>query len=217
MKKTILLIILMIPLLSYANTYRVGDHDLLLMPTAYTMPQHDSYFTVYEVFFLNYVYGITNSTHLGAFTLFPIVKEAFETITIGAKQNYLSTDYLESALFTSYTFKTSTYSLGNVFSLSKNRGNSLHVALMFFVPEKDITGQFVVMGGYRFDPSDKISLIVEYANMTRLFEEDFNGLISFGVRFRSTNMSWELGGIRPLEDTGDFIMFPLLKATYHFH
>jgi hypothetical protein len=47
-------------------------------------------------------------------------------------------------------------------------------------------------------------------------EEDFNGLISIGVRFRSESVAWEIGGVRPLEETGDLVLLPLLKGTFIF-
>lgn len=217
MKKWLLLILCLIPLFAFANEYVVGDHELLLMSTAYTMPSSNSYFTVYEVVFLNYVYALSNTTHIGAFTLFPIVSEALETLTLGVKQNFLRSDVVEGALTTTYTFKSSSFSLGSVFSIGRNRGNSFHAGAMFFVPDSDIEGQLVIMGGYRYDPSEKVSLIAEYTNLATLMEEDFNGLISIGVRMRSSHMSWELAGIRPLAAAGDLIMIPLLKATYYFH
>ena len=70
------------------------------------------------------------------------------------------------------------------------------------------------MLGYRLDVSEKIAIIGEYTNFTRAVEEDFGGLLSLGVRFRGENNTWDLAAIRPLESTGDFMFFPLLKATF---
>ena len=120
-------LILTSAILTFASgqNYRNGDHELLIMPTAYTMPQGSSYFTDYELFFLNYTYAPTKSTHIGAFMLFPVVSEAFETITVGVKQNYYSSEKFAGAVFGSYTFKSGFASVGNVFSLGSSKANIL--------------------------------------------------------------------------------------------
>jgi hypothetical protein len=82
-----------------AQDYKVGDHELLIMPTAYTMEAGDSYLTNYELFFLNYTYAVTSSTHLGIFTLFPITSEFLKTITFGLKQKYIDGDFINAALW----------------------------------------------------------------------------------------------------------------------
>ena len=71
----------------------------------------------------------------------------------------------------------------------------------------------MIMAGYRVDVSGTLSLLAEYTNAKAAIDEGFNGLLSIGLRFRGETMSWELGGIRPLETTGDLLFLPLLKAT----
>ena len=44
----------------FGREYKVGDHELCIMPTAYTMPAGNSYFTDYELFFLNFTFAPTN-------------------------------------------------------------------------------------------------------------------------------------------------------------
>ncbi len=61
-----------------------------------------------------------------------------------------------------------------------------------------------------------ISLLLEYSNSNEGLNEDFNGFLSIGIRFRSSRMSWEIGGMRPLEETSDLIMIPWLKGTLVF-
>jgi len=51
----------------FGREYQVGDHELFAMPTAYTMPAGNTYFTDYELVFLNFTFAPTNRTHAGFF------------------------------------------------------------------------------------------------------------------------------------------------------
>ena len=210
-----------------AQDYMVGDHELLIMPTAYTMEAGDSYLTNYELFFLNYTYAVTSSTHLGIFTLFPITSEFLKTITFGLKQKYIDGDFINAALWSSYTPKVSGFTGGTVFSF----GSSSHgfhagvgAASTFDDPddESDQSStdkwEFLFLAGYSIDLSKKIALLVEYTNAQSGLENDFQGLISFGIRFKGESISWDLAGIRPIQGTGDadLVLFPLVKATFLF-
>jgi hypothetical protein len=198
-----------------AQDYRVGDHELLLMPTAYTMEKGNSYFSDYELFFLNYTYAVSPSTHIGIFTLFPITKDFLETVTLGAKQRYLNSDFVKAALWSTYTPKLSGLTVGNVFSLGKNsHGFHLGIGTASSFDDNTDEWEFIFMLGYRIDLSKKLAFIAEYTNLETGIEEGFNGLLSLGIRFQGESTSWDLAGIRPLESTGDFLFFPLLKATF---
>ncbi len=203
---------------SVNRKYQIGDHELLIMPTAYTMQAGQSYFSNYELFFLNYSYAPTNTTHLSAFTLFPITSDFVETITLGVKQQFLNFDNAKAALWATYTPKPSLVFIGTVFSIGANP-DGLHVGLSIANSlDRDDKNkdkwELVFMLGYRLDVSEKIAIIGEYTNFTRAVEEDFGGLLSLGVRFRGKSNTWDLAAVRPLESTGDFIFFPLLKATF---
>lgn len=200
----------------YAQEYQVSDHELLLMPTAYTMPKGMSYFSDYELFFLNYTRAFTSRTHVGVFTLFPITSDFLETATVGLKQNYFNTPKVASAFWATYTPKIGGIMIGNVLSLGK-RSTSFHIGLSGVTEtEEDSDWEFIYMLGLHSMVSDRISILAEYTNFSSFVEEDFNGLISLGVRFRAKKMAWELAGIRPLEATGDLLFLPLLKATVLF-
>jgi hypothetical protein len=199
----------------HAHEYQVGDHELLFMPTAYTMEVSQSYFSDYELVFLNYTYAVTPSTHLGIFTLFPITKEFLETVTLGVKQKYLNSDFVSSAIWVTYTPKVSGLTIGNVFSFGKpSHGFHIGLATASSFEENTDAWELILMLGYRVDISQKLSLLAEYTNAKAAIDEGFNGLFSIGIRFRGESISWELGGIRPLESTGDFLFAPLLKATF---
>ncbi|MDA3812893.1 MAG: hypothetical protein PF570_01440, partial [Candidatus Cloacimonetes bacterium] len=65
--KRILLFVVILVLANglFGREYKVGDHELCVMPTAYTMPAGSTYFTDYELLFLNFTFAPTNRTHVG--------------------------------------------------------------------------------------------------------------------------------------------------------
>lgn len=197
------------------DQYRPGDHELFLMPTAYTMEAGSGYFSDYELFLLNFTYAPTSQTHIGVMTLFPITKDFVESITLGVKQNYLRSDNVQAALWGSYTIKNHLYSIGNVFSIGR-RSMSFHLGLSLTGEAKHSESILLLLAGFRGDISRKLSFIAEYTNAKELLDEDFSGLISIGIRFRGEQTAWELAGIRPLESTGEFLFAPFLKATFLF-
>lgn len=217
MRKIFLYLLLIVPVCSLSQEYQVGDHELLFMPTAYTMNQGSSYFSFYELFFLNFVYAPTHTTHIGLFTLFPVTSEFIETASLGLKQQYVQVNNVAGAVWATYTPKNSWIILGNVFSIGSAR-SGLHLGLgtVSDLDEENSDWELIYMIGYRHDLSKKTSLMVEYTNTETSIEEDFNGLISIGFRFRSESVSWEIGGFRPLEDTGDLFLLPMFKGTFLF-
>ena len=218
MKHSSILILCFIAILNLnAQDYRVGDHELMLMPTAYTMEKGNSYFSDYELFFLNYTYAVSPSTHIGIFTIFPVTKHFLETVTLGAKQQYLNSDFIKAALWSTYTPKVSGFTVGNVFSLGKN-SHGFHLGISTASSFEDNTDEweFIYMLGYKIDISRKLAFMAEYTNLETAIEAGFNGMLTLGIRFQGESTSWDLAGVRPLESTGDFLFFPLLKATFLF-
>jgi hypothetical protein len=184
------------------------------------MEKGQTYFSDYELFFLNVSYAPTNSTHISAFTLFPITSDFVETITLGVKQKYVDEATFKAAAWGTYTPKPNLITIGTVFSIGDGPdGLHLGIATANSLDREDENKdkwEWIYMAGYRIDVSQKIAIIGEYTNTSSGTEGDFNGLISIGVRFRGENNTWDLAGIRPLESTGDFMFFPLLKATFLF-
>ena len=200
-----------------AQVYESGDHELALMPTAYHMEKGQSYFTDWELVFLNYTYAITNKTHVSILSLFPMTTEFTNSLTLGIKHQYLNSGEVRASGILTHTPNNGFTSLGTVVSLGK-KASGLHIAtgmLKFFNSDNSTEhNEWVYAMGYRIDSSKRTSLMAEYANFTSFAEENFNGYISLGIRFRTHNVTWDLSGIRPLEKTEDFLFAPLLKATF---
>ncbi len=200
-----------------AQEYHPGDHELLLMPTAYTMPKGGSYFSDYELFFLNYTIAVTRTTHIGALTLFPITKDFLDYLTLGIKQQYFQNSNFAGAFWGTYTPKNAMGTFGNVFSIG-NEALSGHLALSaLFNPSNNNKTFFVFMLGVRRGLSEKFSFMLEYTNSGTAIEEGSSGgLLSVGVRFTGESVAWDIAGLKLFEDTGDLLFIPLLKATVYF-
>jgi len=214
--KFIVAAVMLLSLRLYSQDYFPGDNELLLMPTAYTMPQRNSYFSDYELMLLNYSYAVTSSTHLSVFSFFPVTTQFYESITFGFKQKIITYKSLQSALYGTFTPKGSIFSVGDVVSIGEVH-HSVHGSLAYMKLVEDAKPFWIFMLGYRIDPSEKSSIMLEYELVTSSYESGSAGMITIGFRIRSANMSWELAGMRPLQYSGDLLFMPLLKAGYYFN
>ncbi|MCF7814114.1 MAG: hypothetical protein K9N09_08565 [Candidatus Cloacimonetes bacterium] len=216
MKQTLLiLVILTIASGLFAYEYEAGDHDLFLMPTAYTMPKGSKYFSDYELFFLNYAIAPTDRTHLALFTLFPITTDFLNTFSVGVKQNYLRKEKIQSAFWCAFNPESVGLSIGNVLSLGQKK-RSIHVGLSALTARGADDFEFLYMLGARLG-SERSDFIIEFENTNSLIDSDFSGIMTLGFRFRGKTITWDFAGIRPLfEDMGNLLFIPFLKATVYF-
>jgi hypothetical protein len=217
MKKTILTIfVFFVAILSANETidYRVGENELFIMPTAYTMPQGRFYFASYELIIINMTFAPTNRSQIGFYSLFPISTEFLQTVTILGKQNWLQTERFSSAFWGSYTPEAKFALIGNVFSFGKkDRGNFHFSFTNAFEFGKSTHHDLIFMAGAKFPFTTVTSFLVEIYNSEALLDEDFNGLLNIGLRFHSNRFAIDVAGIRPLENTGEFLFFPFLKVV----
>ncbi|MDO9576936.1 MAG: hypothetical protein Q7J16_03545 [Candidatus Cloacimonadales bacterium] len=200
----------------FAGDYQVGDHDLLLLPTAYTMPRGSGYFSDYELFFINYSFAPTDRTIIGAFSLFPIVTDFLDTFSISVKQNYLKFKNLQSAAWIAYAPKMKGLSIGNVISIA-TPNSSFHIGYSALNDTESDNWENLFMLGIRAELTERTDFIIEFENTSTLIEENFSGIVSLGIRFKSERVAWDFAGVRPLaEDTGSLLFIPLIKATVYF-
>jgi hypothetical protein len=215
-KYSLIFVLLFLFTSGYAQEDPQREHDLFVMPTAFTLEKGQSYFTDYELFFLNFGYAITPKTHISVFTLFPITVDALETFSIGFKQNVLNTQSMGMAFFGSYTFDNRGYTAGGLASFILSPKASLHAGIGV-TGDTELNGtEMLFLGGLKLELTQRTALIAEYTNFQTGIENSFKGLINIGVRFRSKRMMIDFAGLRPLESTGDLIFFPFLKATVIF-
>ncbi len=216
--KIVLIVVLLciLSILSAGQEYMSGDQSLLLFPTAYTMPQGSYAFTSFELLIMQFTAALTNSTHLTAVSVFPINMDMLRTFTPGIKQRYLHGENIQAAVMAGYMIDFGILNLGNVISFGKPE-QSLHLGVNYTAATKQGHDTFVFSLGGRKDLSRRIALISEIASSMEAFEDEFDGILTIGIRFKGEKMSWDLGGFRPLSATdGNFLLFPLIKATIVF-
>ena len=217
MKKSLLMVLLVfiMSITIFSQEYKVGDHEVFLMPTAETMPKGSSYFADYELFILNYTYAVTPRTHIGAFTMFPISDDFVKTITLGVKHRYLENESFKSAAWLYFAPIEKILILGNVFSFGKQK-TDFHLGIGAITKIGGYNHwEIVYMGGIKHRISPKVSIMAEYTNFSTLIDADFYGVISIGVRFHMKNVALDVGGFRPLQEIGDLIFLPIVKATIY--
>ncbi|MDD3562184.1 MAG: hypothetical protein PHR32_00725 [Candidatus Cloacimonetes bacterium] len=211
------LLTLVLALTAQATTgYRPGDQSLMLVPTAYTMPAGSHAITNYEVIVIQYAYAFPTNTHVSIMSAMPVWSDFVKTITLGVKQRYFVKGIVQSSAFASFNPDIPGYMLGNVVSIGQP-SQSLHLGLMYgWADGEGMNNPLFFLGG-RKDVGAKIALMAEFGSTIGSTNADVNSLISFGVRFISSSISWDLGGVRPVgEDMGDLYFIPVLKATFEF-
>ncbi len=195
--------------------FKAADQSLMFMPTAYTMPRGSSSFTDYELFIVQYSYALTGRTHISAAMVFPMHAELIKTFTMGVKQNYYKEGPFQSALFVSYNPEAQGGMFGNVVSLGNTKA-SLHAAAAWVTDLTEIQKDYAVMVGGIIGMSNRVSFMTEILSTSQVIDEEGNGIICFGFRFKGDKTSWDLGGGRLLKDNSEFLFFPILKATILF-
>jgi hypothetical protein len=198
--------------------YHSADQSLFVMPTAFTMPRGSSVLTSFEFLILQYTYAPTDRLHLSLASIFPITFDLLRSFTLGGKINYLRKDGIQAAFYGSFTpdVEVRIANIGHVLSIG-NPSSSLHfsVSKPFGEYEDLLEGGFLFGLGGITDLSRRVAGIGEVYLYTG--EGDSEQVLALGLRFKGTNISWDLGGFRPLGyDLGIFIAVPFIKATFLF-
>ncbi|PKN78009.1 MAG: hypothetical protein CVU48_09670 [Candidatus Cloacimonetes bacterium HGW-Cloacimonetes-1] len=205
------------PAQSAANLYYAADQSVLIMPTAYTMEKGTMAFTDYELAGLQLSRAITHNTHITAAMVFPITADLIRTFTVGVKHNYFRSPKVQSALWASYIIDPHFLSIGNILSIGSPQA-SVHLGVATGTDFTHEIKTYILMLGGMKDLSPRIALLGEIIGTNQVLDEEGNGLINIGVRFKGRDLSWDLGAFRPLniDDGGELYALPFVKATYVF-
>ncbi len=197
-------------------------NSIMFCPTPATMPKGDFYFRDFELYILNFGWGVTESTSLSFMTHFPIVS-FMDFGSIGFKQGILDRTQrpLGLAIAGSYTFATEDISedsflTGSLITGIGDRERSLNLAVnQSYKKGEDPFTTFVLGGDMRV--SRRTKFFVEYMNATDFIDDDDlnGGFLNFGIRFFGNDWSFSLSGFRPMADTGRFMAWPMFMFSYH--
>ena len=107
--------------------------------------------------------------------------------------------------------------VGNVVSIGQP-SQSLHLGMAYeWQKAENFDAPLFFVGG-RKNLSSKVAMMAEYGSPIGSNDGTVKSLASFGIRFSSDTMSWDLGGVRPEGvDMGNMNFFPVLKATFEFN
>lgn len=199
-----------------------ADQSLMVMPTAYTMPKGMHAFTDLELAIMQYAYAVSNRTHLSAGMVFPFTEDMIKTFTAGFKTNFLKSKKAQAALIGSFNPHTRA-GYGGVVGSFGDPDISMHIMGSELYNFKNGDYQtLIALGGIK-SISERFSGIMEcYVVPQELgnLGDDPDAAqfaIALGARFKGPKISWDFGIGRALGiDMGDFIGFPVLKATILF-
>ncbi|GAB4173504.1 MAG: hypothetical protein Kow00108_08310 [Calditrichia bacterium] len=197
------------------------EHDLLLMPTAFTMERGRHYFTSYNIILANYSYALTNRVHIAMLGMLPVIKNSTRVASVGIKYNLLNSDKGGVALYGTYFPDDSHFTIGGIYSHQFSNKLSGHISIGYFAGNPDPPNGTSVMIGIKHEINKKSAFIVEYLHvpMMRDPEEysdepwDLDDNIVIGYRIRGKGYSLEIG---PLINLPWLIPIPVLKATLYF-
>jgi len=201
-------------------------HTLLLMPTAFTPPKGSMVFRDFELLFLTLGYSPTNTTSIVAGALFPISPE-FNAITVGIKQGVYQQANGAVALAGNITVPVGReindagflWLLNAVASYRFADQVGVHIAAGGIGAQgrgENVQGFSMGLGtDIRLGPH--VKLLAEVLHGGTTFDPGSSGtLLNAGIRIHGDRLSADIGGMRPLEDTGDLWFIPLVTVGYRF-
>ena len=195
------------------STYKPGDNMLFVCPTAETLPRGAGCFGSYELFFIDFSMSFVDNFEIGAFSLFPIVTQAVEYAMVHAKFRYFKSDDISSAAYVASIPKASFNMIGNAFSYRSDQWG-MHFSPALAINEDNDT-EVVFMGGVSLKSGENSQFMADFFTTATTLEDDVSGIMFIGWRWRGEMVAWDFGGVRPiLEDTGDFLFFPYVKASW---
>lgn len=196
-------------------------NSVLLCPTPATLPKGDNYFRSFEVYIVNFGWAPTSSTNLSFMTHFPIAS-FMDFGSVGLKQRLIDREehVLGMALAASYTFFPAIESnldflTGSLILGVGDRERSLNVVVnQSYSKDEDPFTYFMIGADMRI--GSRAKFLVEYMSSSDFVDDDFDGLVNLGFRLYGDRWSFSFTGIRPLEATDNFIMFPMVQFSFHF-
>ena len=211
------IIVLMQLLAQEEKQFEVADNELFVIPTAYTMPSGKVYFADYELAIINFTAAVSNRSQLSFYSLFPITTDFLETLTLSYKLNWMKKSKFSSALWVNYLPKGNAGFAGNIFSFGNRFRTNFHLGAGFgfeFNNGDENASDLIYLMGAKFPFSNVTSFMVEYFNFSSIVDDDFDGVLNIGFRFKGSKLAFDISGLRPLvSDSGNFLFFPFLKMV----
>jgi len=196
---------------------KVTDNNLILMPTANTMPAGSSVLSNIDALAFQYSYGVTSWTHLSAGVLAILNEYVYAILSSFAiKQKYLDYQKLTSAIIVAYMPAYSGTIIGNIISLGGDT-TSVHLGVIRTLGDNDnFNKTIIMMGGICYAVSPKISLIGETHRFIYDNDSDAYQMILFGTRFKGRWTNLDLGVLGWFDNKGKDGLLPIIKVSFKF-
>lgn len=194
------------------------QNSIMFCPTPATLPRGTAYFRDFELFVLNFGFGVTDALDLSLGTLFPFSGDVL-MLSGGAKLRLLDRESspLGLALTGSYTKLEETHfgAFGAVAGVGDAQ-RSLNLAVnLAYDDDGDTEAIFIVGGDWQGGRHTKI--FAEFFSSSTLLQDeddDLEGFINIGLRLFGEAHSFSLSGFRPLTaSSGSFIAFPMIMFS----
>lgn len=196
-------------------------NSIMFCPTPATLPGGESYFRDFELFVLNFGFGVSDALDLSLGTLFPVSTDVF-LISGGTKLRLLDrrSAPVGLALTGSYTQLEETHfgALGGVIGVGDAR-RSLNLAINAAFDDDGATETIFLIGG-DYQTARQGKVFAEYFSSSSLLDDEddsLDGFINIGFRIFGERYSFSLSGFRPLgTDSDGFIAFPMMMFSWHY-
>ncbi|MCP4293355.1 MAG: hypothetical protein GY780_16135 [bacterium] len=197
------------------------QNTIMFCPTPATLPKGDLYFRDFELFLLNFGYGVTDNFDVSFGTVFPISTEA-TLLTVGGKFRLLDREKLPIGVAATVGFTKLSdshfTSVGLVAGIGDAR-KSMNFSVNHTFKDND-TEDTIYLVGADMQTGRKTKAFFEYFSSNSLLDgedHDLKGFINLGIRFFGQKHSFSLSGFRPVgEDTGSFLFWPMAMYSHHF-
>jgi hypothetical protein len=195
------------------------QNSIMFCPTPASLPKGDSYFRDFELFVLNFGFGVTDNFDLSFGTFFPVSSD-FIMFTGGAKWRLMDRDVqpVGLALTGSYTLLDDLYfgAVGAVVGIGNAR-KSLNLAINYAFADGGDSEIVYILGG-DIQISRRSKLFAEFFSSSALIEnDDIDGFINIGFRIFSKKHSFSLSGFRPLTNySNGLYALPMLSYSVHW-
>jgi hypothetical protein len=196
------------------------------MPTAFTPPAGTWSFKDFELLFLTLSYSPTSSTSLAVGATFPVDPSQFELLTFGIKQQLFQTPDGQGAIAVDGDIiepvgqdideDAGIWTLSLIGSVMPQPTFGIHGAIGLMAPFQGDGSFFSLALGTDIRLTPHVKFIAEYLRGEVSTEDDAGSIINFGFRIHGEKLSADICGLRPLEDSGDLFLWPMLNIGYRF-
>jgi hypothetical protein len=201
-------------------------HTLVLMPTAFLPPKGSVVFRDFELIFLTLGYSPTDNTSVVAGAMLPFTSE-FNALTVGVKQSLFQKANGAVAVVGNVTVPLGSgideagflWLLNGVASYRFDDRIGVHAAVGGIGAQGHGEGVSGLSLGAGTDLrlTDHIKVLGEVLHGGTSFDPGSDAtLIDFALRIHGERLSADIGGIRPLEDIGNLLFWPLVSIGYRF-